>query len=290
MIDDNSEVTLEAGEGGIAVRAKGSGADRLTHALSDALSPFSEGLGYIGDVLRYYRQDSALRSIARATEISRQLGIPLKPVAPKFLVDWVEKASLESPDDLEITNLWAGLLVSAARSSSANHYVFKRILSEMTKEHVQFLAEFCEHDFLNSTPFAGATDFSEWAKLVEEKDTPLVVDDIEAHLHASFNKFENNRLRVRHYEIATYQKFMLDKKIIDKKINSEIDEYRKNYIVKFFIDCGIMSEISAFIPLECKVIENTNTRIQITALHLTEFGVLFMEACQPSNRNDGGSR
>lgn len=287
MSGEDPEVSVEASEGGLALRAKGSGADRLTHVISDALSPFSEGLGYLGDVIRFYRQDTALRSIARATEISRQLGVPLKPVPPKFLVDWVEKASLESPDDPEMTNLWAGLLVSAARSHSPNHYVFKRILSEMTKEHVQFLAEFCAHDFLGETPFSGATDFAAWSKLVNDKDATLIVDDIEVSLHKSFSDFENNRLRVRHYEIAKYGKFMLDKELIDKKVNSGIDEYRKNYIVKFFIDNGVMSEVSTSVSINSPSIDGADATLEIHALHLTEFGVLFIEACQPNTGKEG---
>jgi hypothetical protein len=287
MSNEDSEVSFKAGEGGIAIGAKGSGADRLTHGISDALSPFSEGLGYLGDVIRFYRQDTALRSIARAREIAKQLGITVNPVPPKFLVDWVEKASLESPDDPEITNLWAGLLVSAARSHSPNHYIFKRILSEMTREHVQFLAGFCAHDFLGDTPFQGATDFSAWSKLSEEKDATLAVKDIEVSLHKNFEEFENNRLRVRHYEIAKYSKFMLNKTVVDKKVNTGIDEYRKNYIIKFFIDNGIMSELVAFAKLKTPNFDETNAMIEINALHLTEFGVLFIESCQPSIEKTG---
>ena len=98
---------------------------------------------------------------------------------------------------------------------------------------------------------------------------------------------ENNRLKIRHYEIAEYSKFMLDKSIIDKKIRMSIDEYRKNYIIKFFIDNGIMVEASVLTNVECQILQPTRPKIEIHALHLTEFGVLFLQTCRPGNETRG---
>lgn len=281
MSSPEHEITVEVGSDSIALAAKGDGSERLTHAISDALSPFTQGLGYIGDVIRFYRQDTALRSIGRALELSRKLDLPLKPVAPKFLVDWVEKASLESPDEPELTNLWAGLLVSAASVPSPNHYIFKRIMSEMTREHVQFLAEYSDHDFLAGLPFKGATDFRAWTDLANNREATISVTDTEDSLYQKIISIENNRLRIRSYEIANYTKFMLDKQKIDFKVHSSIDEYRKKYIIKFFVDSGVMSEISLSAKLDCPAIQATSPRIELRALHLTEFGLLFLQSCQP---------
>ena len=173
MSDEKSEVNVEISATTVTLGAKGSGADRLTHVVADALSPFAEGLGYIGDVIRFYRQDTALKSIARAVEVAERLDIPMRPVTPKFLVDWVEKASLESPDEPEMTDLWAGLLVSASRAPSPTHYVFKRILSEMTREHVRFLSDFCDFDVEDGLAFVPATDFSNWQNLVDDREACL---------------------------------------------------------------------------------------------------------------------
>ncbi|MDH4413574.1 MAG: hypothetical protein QE484_09720 [Rhizobium sp.] len=282
MTDEQSEVNVEISGTTVTVGAKGSGADRLTHVVADALSPFSEGLGYIGDVVRFYRQDTALRSIARAVELAESLDIKMRPVPPKFLVDWVEKASLESPDEPEMTDLWAGLLVSASRAPSPTHYVFKRILSEMTREHVTFLSDFCDIDILKGDTFKPATDFSIWQKLVNDRDASLTAADTESGLYTALSEIENNRLKIRHYEIAEYSKFMIDKKVIDTKIRMSIDEYRKNYIVKFFIDNGVMSESSMIAKLDCPEFHPKRPTISITALHLTQFGVLFLQTCRPS--------
>lgn len=281
MTDEQSEVNVEISGTTVTVGAKGSGADRLTHVVADALSPFSEGLGYIGDVVRFYRQDTALKSIARAIELAEKLNVQMRPVTPKFLVDWVEKASLESPDEPEMTDFWAGLLVSASRAPSPTHYVFKRILSEMTREHVTFLSDFCEIDILDGDTFKPATDFSKWQELVNDRDTSLTVTDTENGLYTALSEIENNRLKIKHYEIAEYSKFMLDKKVIDTKIRTSINEYTNNYIVKFFVDNGIMSESAMMTKLDCPEFHPKQPTISITALHLTQFGVLFLQTCRP---------
>ena len=151
MAEDEIEVSV--GKDAFTVKSGGDAAARITHTIADLLSPFSESTGLIGDVIHYYRQDMALRAISRAREIAAKTGAKLQPVPPKFLVKWVEDASLEESKSDELVDLWAGLLVSASTEFSPIHFQTRRILSEITPEHVRFIEYMCDIDLKNKHKF-----------------------------------------------------------------------------------------------------------------------------------------
>ncbi|MEQ9507232.1 MAG: hypothetical protein RLO80_13300 [Hyphomonas sp.] len=142
MSEDEFEISAGAEGGKLSV--KGDVAARWGNTFADAISPFTNALGALGDVIHAFRTENAIRALSKAQEIARDKGINLQPVPPKFLVKWVECVSLEEPssDDSDLANLWAGLLVSAAQGLKPGHHYFRRILEDLTFEHYQFLKHF----------------------------------------------------------------------------------------------------------------------------------------------------
>ena len=81
------------------------------------LSPFTQWAGLIGDRLAHKRQllriqqEEALEAVfAQAAPRLALLKRPVEPIPVKFLVPFLENASLEEPDS-ELIRLWANLLV-----------------------------------------------------------------------------------------------------------------------------------------------------------------------------------
>jgi hypothetical protein len=107
------------------------------------LSPITQWAGLKGDQLAYKRellriqQDETLTEIARraAPRIAR-LDKPISPVPTKFLVQFLEKASLEEPDS-KLVELWASLLVSSAENYNPHFIYYINIISQMSSVQAQ---------------------------------------------------------------------------------------------------------------------------------------------------------
>ncbi|NGO50980.1 Abi-alpha family protein [Allomesorhizobium camelthorni] len=152
MTSDGAEnsVSVKGDAGLVELRASGEGASRITNAIADLLSPFSEAGGVVGDHIRFFRQSSALRAIARAREIAVERGLELRPVPPKFLLQWVEKASLEDESEDNLTEQWAELLASASANYKSAHVAYADLLGQIDKKDAELLRFFA----LDTSSFA----------------------------------------------------------------------------------------------------------------------------------------
>jgi len=82
--------------------------------------------------IRYYRYESARKTIERAHEISQKKGLKPKQLPIKFLYPFFEKSSLEDPKDAEMHDLWANLLaVSADKFVNSDIYLID-LISKLT--------------------------------------------------------------------------------------------------------------------------------------------------------------
>jgi hypothetical protein len=102
------------------------------------LSPFTHWAGLIGDKLAYKRellriqQEEALTAIVRhAAPKLALLRAPIKPIPAKFLVPFLENASLEEPDS-ELIRMWANLLVSSAENYNEDNVYYVRLISQLS--------------------------------------------------------------------------------------------------------------------------------------------------------------
>jgi hypothetical protein len=104
----------------------------------DLVSPLTEWAGLKGDQLRLRREQLRLQRedilgeiVSRARERIGNLENVKKPIPNKFIVPFLENASLEEPDS-SLVDMWANLLVSAAQNFSSHHTHFVSIISQLS--------------------------------------------------------------------------------------------------------------------------------------------------------------
>jgi len=103
----------------------------------DLISPLTEWTGLKGDQLRLKRDILRLHreeTLTRITERIRSKGNinpGAVPIPTKFIVNFLEKASLEEQDD-ELVELWANLLISAAENYDPRQLHFVSIISQLS--------------------------------------------------------------------------------------------------------------------------------------------------------------
>ncbi|TLP49325.1 hypothetical protein FDK21_06915 [Cohaesibacter sp. CAU 1516] len=71
---------------------------RVVDALTDIIRPFSESRGLKADQIRLQREDVLIKIASKARDRALLENFDLKPVPNKFLIPFLEKASLEDID------------------------------------------------------------------------------------------------------------------------------------------------------------------------------------------------
>lgn len=101
--------------------------------IDDVLSPFGQSMGLIGEAIKIQRQKVVLLGYDKIIKIATERGLKLKPVTPKFFVEWSDAASLENPKE-NLLDMWAELFVKASSEGdfSGNNLMFMRLLREIT--------------------------------------------------------------------------------------------------------------------------------------------------------------
>lgn len=105
--------------------------DKLIDAVVDAFSPATEFLGALGDSVRLARVSQAATITRKAKQIADENSLDLVAPPLKFLVPFYEKASLES-DDVDLTEMWASLLASAATNEAYVRPLYIDTLAKMS--------------------------------------------------------------------------------------------------------------------------------------------------------------
>jgi Abortive infection alpha len=118
---------------------------RTLDALVDMIRPFTEARGLRADQLRLQRHEVAYEIAQIAKKTAELDGLALSPPPVKFLVPFLERASLEDTDT-ELHSRWAALLVSASRNYEARHLTYIDILSRLSSDEISILEEVCVKD------------------------------------------------------------------------------------------------------------------------------------------------
>ncbi len=116
------------------------------------ISPITQWAGLRGDQLAHKRallrlqQEETLAEIAnRARARLRDIPAEREPVPMKFIVPFLEKASLENADS-ELVELWANLLVSAAHHYNPHYIHFVTIISQMSAQQARVFTNILRTD------------------------------------------------------------------------------------------------------------------------------------------------
>ncbi len=262
----------------------------LVSAIADLLSPLTQALGTVGDRIRVYRQENAIRAIALTRQLAMQRNVDLKPVPPKFLFDWVEKVSLEEPEDASLQEAWAGLLLSVAQKVSPLHFSFKRAISEFTKDHLDFIMLLT----------GGAVDFSD--TLTRMEDFPYCFRT-SSHLVTDLSLEDDVLTQVHDWALESVTLGCRPAKLIFSATSGyvperekvifvvSVDPYEKFYrrgVVESLISYGFLSLFSTefefhddsfFEPYELKYANKKRGYLEFTVVYLTPLGRRFVMAC-----------
>jgi hypothetical protein len=102
--------------------------------------------GLIGDQLRFQRWKNAVRILERAKAFCSKNKIPQKAVPIKFIVPFLDAASLEEVHDTNnLTDLWASLLASTVTRASAKSQLFIEKLKVLSSDDAKQLARLVRH-------------------------------------------------------------------------------------------------------------------------------------------------
>ena len=125
-IDLGSPVSIKAE---IKAEIPKESAGRLLDTLTDIIRPFTETRGLRADQIRLQRED-ILIEIARRAKVRAELEGSIRPIGNKFLIPFLEKASLEDPQS-ELVDKWANLLATAAHGDASEYTWCISLLSEL---------------------------------------------------------------------------------------------------------------------------------------------------------------
>jgi phosphoribosylformylglycinamidine (FGAM) synthase PurS component len=244
----------------------------------DVFSPVRQWLGLKGDALRHQREALEIQRQETLQKISRRYTEIVKPgtepgqIPPKFLIPFIEQASLEEPDS-PLVELWASLIASAAEKYDGRFLHFSRIISGLSARQAEiFRAHFTASDL---------------------RMTERACDDIEAFLD------KNRIISTLKYEIANQNA------ITDQEVNSVIENLLANpaiSVVHVALDCENKyydlelpyqqykdaDEVDFQILLSIGLIDRTSTgfidmdrrSVSLTYYYITPLGFSFARACK----------
>jgi hypothetical protein len=111
------------------------------------ISPLTQWAGLKGDQLAHKRevlriqQEEALYLIAQSARKKLEVGeLASHPVPNKFLIPFLEKASLEEADS-DLIDLWASLLASAAHDYNPHYIHFANLISQMSAQQAEIFTQ-----------------------------------------------------------------------------------------------------------------------------------------------------
>jgi hypothetical protein len=139
----SEEEKLELGVGPAKIVASGSNLTKLGDVVGDLLSPFSQGLGLIGDHIRIYRQRTTQAVLEQAQAIALDRGQKIKPINSKNLIQIIENSSSEDETDDEIIDVWSRLLLSGDEEFDAELAQLADSLKRIGKKEAEFLKSTC---------------------------------------------------------------------------------------------------------------------------------------------------
>lgn len=185
----------------------------IAKSVCDLFSPLTELAGAIGDHIRVYRTLSVLKTLKRAKQIAQEEDLILETPPLKFLVPFLENASLEDENDDLLIELWAKLLVSSSSDFHGEYNLFIRILNELSPDEAKafkYIANSHIHDNFNGHGTHMEDVSSDWSDsfaYIKIKDL-LSEYETKDYKNIDYSDFEQ-RLKSGHQPPGVYIYFLL---------------------------------------------------------------------------------
>jgi hypothetical protein len=268
-IDVGAKASLEL-KGEIPKESMG----RALDALVDMIRPFTEARGLRADNIRLQRTEVAYKIAKMTREAAELQNATLTAPPTKFLVPFLEKASLEDRD-VELHTRWSSLLLSASTHYDARHLTFIDIMSRPSSDEIKLLEDVCLPQFRFADDFypdgyvvANQHNTTAFCSLVGKQVPPVTNEDL-------------RRL---------FDRYVIEHPLAFGKIT-----YAKIYNaahIKFVTEYGIpkgQRELSLEILEHEKLVqfhtsERAGTAVTVGYFDVTSLGLAFVNACCPGAR------
>lgn len=256
-----------------------------TGAWLTILSPLTEWAGLKGDELRHKRDILRLQRedvLGRIATLVKQR-LPevegnVSPVPNKFVVPFLESASLEDPDG-PLVDLWANLFVSAAKGFNSYHSHFVGIMSRLAPRQGELLKIIVETDNLHKLELA--TDdigiFYESPNIRSTLETRLTKlkkksdhfsDDDFAEL--ILDLLTGYGIAIRH---VSFENLLTEK-------YADVIKRDEKYLDEFEIDYSILQANGLIGYVDTGFIDVDHWSVSLSYYHLTRLGFQFVKACR----------
>ncbi|HAW92158.1 hypothetical protein [Parvibaculum sp.] len=166
------------------------------HLLTRLIGPVADITDVLSDRIRFHRWKTALRVVERASVLAGERNRELSPVELKFLVPFIEEASLEA-EDSELNEKWANLLVTAGTYTGVNYKWCVECLSAIDAWQARLLDTLAcgkhQEDFFRPDGFTfrhSEQDFVGFVQGLEVCDESKLVEAVEAF--GGYNLFFHN--------------------------------------------------------------------------------------------------
>jgi len=286
LVMSNKGTEISISKDGFGFKTDGEASERLANAVLDFLSPISEGAGFIGTKLRGYRMEAALKATVRAKEICEANNLPINPVPPKFLLQWIEGASLEDiNDDDNLIDAWSNLLVSNSSSLNKNSILFCDLLKKIDSSHAKYLFELTRNmpskvweDVPITTDVVSLKKFiredEDIQRLLSSKDLKEIRSQVEMVLSAYLDEAGTELLisSLRFVDRRSKDEVLF---IDTKYYNGEVPEdlIAPLHALNLLVD----ADIDEFLV-------TPSVLLYVRYLHLSSFGCEFLKSCMPSSQ------
>ena len=246
---------------------------RIVDAVIDLFSPVTEIAGALGDRVRTYRTESALRVFRRAKELAEENGLRLSAPPLKFLLPFIEKCSMED-DTPSLPEMWAQLLVSASSEFKPEMIIFADIISKITSVEARILRSIAEEGALGG----GANLLSEGWQWTRKEFLEM---SLRPHLDLAQRDFQGfaQMFRENHEMNGTQICTLFYFNFLDRDASVIVNHpsYEKDLVLNYEIleSLGLIKFLN-FTRLSFQ----DDKAIYVTAAGMTNLGAGFYLACQ----------
>ena len=249
------------------------------------LGPTAEAADFLGDRVRYYRCRSAVSTLTLAREFADLAGLEPHAVPLKFLVPFLEKASLEEEDG-GLTDAWAKLLVAASDDYDVVHQAYLNTLSQLGPTEVEMLGEIVDGGGLGDRKEEFALDMSTIRRSLHDVLEEFLNLDNEGRRLAFSRVTEDLTATITiHYGVFT-------------RIALSIEEgrtfMRENEVMKESESSALLLDNLGLVSFQTTILEEGTWGGQplilgtVEWIQVTHFGFQFVKTCRgPVERPDG---
>ncbi|HUD51728.1 Abi-alpha family protein [Parvibaculum sp.] len=247
---------------------------RIVDAVIDLFSPVTEIAGFLGDKIRAYRTDSALRVFRRTKELANENGLKLSTPPLKFLLPFIEKCSLEEESD-DLQEMWSRLLLSASTDFRPEMLIYADIISKMTSAGAQILKAICDEG--RSTLGGPSQVADNWIFAMNDRLQSLVLENFDFD---DFDASERNFLQnVEWPGVQVCALVML--RFEDDGGTTEYTSYHPSYSDKDALGYSILDSLGLIrFEQHNEIFDDGKNCVITTIASMTTLGGAFYLACQ----------